>query len=69
MGPWAHPTKVTVTERAQLDPCVAFFVTGDSEKLVCYASATVGEARCRLGRVAAVIDGQRPLRRRTTTEA
>ncbi len=28
------PIKVTVTRRAQLDPCADFFVTGDTEKLV-----------------------------------
>jgi hypothetical protein len=26
--------RVTVTSRAQLNPCAAFFVTGDTEKLV-----------------------------------
>jgi 5-amino-6-(5-phosphoribosylamino)uracil reductase len=51
------PLKVTVTGRAQLDPCADFFATGDTEKLVYCASATVAEARDRLGPVATVVDG------------
>ena len=36
------PIKVTVTSRAQLDPCAAFFATGDTEKLVyCPSDAVV----------------------------
>jgi 5-amino-6-(5-phosphoribosylamino)uracil reductase len=51
------PIKVTVTRRAELDPCAAFFATGDSEKLVYCASEAVAKARGRLGDVATVIDG------------
>src|SRR6476659_5093773 len=45
------PMKVTVTERAELDACCDFFVTGDAEKLVYCATATVTDASDRLGRV------------------
>ncbi len=55
------PIKVTVTGRAQLDPCANFFATGDTEKLVYCASATVSEARDRLGPVATVVDGGQPV--------
>ena len=50
------PIKVTVTSRAELDPCAAFFVTGDTEKLVYCPTDAVAEARCRLGAVATVAD-------------
>jgi 5-amino-6-(5-phosphoribosylamino)uracil reductase len=49
--------KVTVTSGAKLDACANFFTTGDSEKLVYCPSATVDEARDRLGSVATVVDG------------
>ena len=55
------PIKVTVTSRAELDPCAAFFVTGDTEKLVYCPTDAVAEARCRLGAVATVVDGGRPM--------
>jgi 5-amino-6-(5-phosphoribosylamino)uracil reductase len=55
------PVKVTLTRGGQLDPCADFFVTGDSEKLVYCASDAVDEARCRLGPVATVVDGGRPV--------
>jgi 5-amino-6-(5-phosphoribosylamino)uracil reductase len=55
------PIKVTVTGGAQLDPCANFFATGDTEKLVYCASATVSQARDRLGRVATVVDGGQPV--------
>jgi 5-amino-6-(5-phosphoribosylamino)uracil reductase len=55
------PIKVTVTARAQLDPGANFFAVGDSEKLVYCASATVAEARDRLGSVATVVDGGQPV--------
>jgi 5-amino-6-(5-phosphoribosylamino)uracil reductase len=51
------PIKVTVTGRADLDPCAKFFTTGEIEKLVYCASATLAAARSRLGSVATVIDG------------
>jgi 5-amino-6-(5-phosphoribosylamino)uracil reductase len=41
------PIKVTVTSRAQLDPCAAFFATGDTEKLVYCPTDAVAEARRR----------------------
>jgi 5-amino-6-(5-phosphoribosylamino)uracil reductase len=56
------PTKVTVTERAQLDPGSDFFVTGDSEKLVYCASPAVPAARRRLACVATVVDAGEPVR-------
>ena len=55
------PIKVTVTGRAQLDPCANFFAPGDTEKLVYCASTAVAEARDRLGRVATVVDGGQPV--------
>src|SRR5258705_1157659 len=53
------PIKVTVTSRAELDPCADFFVTGDTEKLVYCPTDAVAEARCRLGAVATGVDGGR----------
>jgi hypothetical protein len=55
------PIKVTVTSRAELDPSAAFFVTGDTEKLVYCPTEAVTEARCRLGTVATIVDGGRPI--------
>jgi riboflavin-specific deaminase-like protein len=55
------PIKVTVTGRAQLDACGNFFTAGDAEKLVYCASATVTEARDRLGPIATVVDGGQPV--------
>jgi len=60
-GQHETPMKVTVTERARLDPCSNFFVTGDSEKLVYCASRSVPIARARLGAVATVVDGGEPV--------
>ena len=60
-GQQETPMKVTVTERAELDACSAFFATGDSEKLVYCASRAVPIARRRLGTVATVIDGGQPV--------
>jgi 5-amino-6-(5-phosphoribosylamino)uracil reductase len=62
------PMKVTVTRRAELDARADFFVTGDSEKLVYCASAKLGEARARLGRVATVVDGGHPVDVRRVSE-
>jgi 5-amino-6-(5-phosphoribosylamino)uracil reductase len=62
------PIKVTVTARAQLDACANFFTTGDSEKLVYCASATVAQARDRLGPVATVVDGGQPVDLRRMSE-
>jgi 5-amino-6-(5-phosphoribosylamino)uracil reductase len=55
------PIKVTVTGRGQLDACADFFVAGDAEKVVYCASTAVDEARERLGTVATVVDGGRPV--------
>lgn len=57
----SSPMKVTVTRRARLDACANFFSTGDTEKLVYCSSATVAEARDRLGSVATVVDGGLPV--------
>jgi 5-amino-6-(5-phosphoribosylamino)uracil reductase len=62
------PMKVTVTERAQLDACAEFFATGTCEKLVYCASATVSQARDRLGQVATVVDGGQPVDMRRVSE-
>jgi 5-amino-6-(5-phosphoribosylamino)uracil reductase len=62
------PTKVTVTRRARLDICANFFTTGDTEKLVYCASATVAGARDRLGSVATVVDGGQPVSMRRMSE-
>lgn len=62
------PIKVTVTGRAALDPCANFFTTGDSEKLVYCASATVTDACSRLEPVATVIDGGQPVDMRRISE-
>jgi 5-amino-6-(5-phosphoribosylamino)uracil reductase len=61
LGLGETPIKVTVTERADLDACSNFFVTGESEKLVYCASRSVPLARRRLGAVATVIDGGHPV--------
>jgi len=62
------PLKVTVTRRAQLDPCADFFATGDSDKLVYCASGTLERARQRLGQVATVVDGGQPVDLHHVTE-
>jgi 5-amino-6-(5-phosphoribosylamino)uracil reductase len=64
----ASPIKVTLTGRADLDPCANFFTTGDVEKLVYCASPSVAAARDRLGQVATVIDGGRPVDVRAMSE-
>lgn len=62
------PMKVTVTERADLDPCANFFSTGDTEKLVYCASSNVSEAERRLSPVATVVDGGQPVEMRAMSE-
>jgi 5-amino-6-(5-phosphoribosylamino)uracil reductase len=59
---------VTVTGRAELDPCAAFFETGDSEKIVYCATGAVPVARRRLGRVATIVDGGQPVDLRRMSE-
>jgi 5-amino-6-(5-phosphoribosylamino)uracil reductase len=62
------PVKVTVTERVALDPRADFFATGDTEKLVYCTSGGVLDARTRLGHVATVLDGGRPVDMRRLSE-
>ena len=50
------PHKVTVTRHPHLDPAAAFFSTGDGDKLVYCATASVRRTRERLGAVATVVD-------------
>jgi 5-amino-6-(5-phosphoribosylamino)uracil reductase len=60
-GMQPSPMKVTVTGRADLDACADFFSTGDTEKLVYCPTDNVDRARFRLGSVATVVDGGRPV--------
>ncbi|GAA1405604.1 RibD family protein [Catellatospora coxensis] len=62
------PIKVTVTEKAKLDPGAAFFTAGDAEKIVYCASPRVEHARALLGDVATVVDGGLPVDLRQVTE-
>jgi 5-amino-6-(5-phosphoribosylamino)uracil reductase len=62
------PMKVTVTERAELDPRADFFTAGETEKLVYCTSRRVPDARSRLGPVATVVDGGQPIAMRTISE-
>ncbi len=62
------PVKVTVTERAKLDPCAAFFGVGDTEKLVYCCSETVDAARTALDPVATVVDAGRSVTMRRLSE-
>jgi riboflavin-specific deaminase-like protein len=62
------PTKVTVTERVELDPQADFFATGETEKLVYCTSERVPDARSRLGPVATVLDGGQPVDMRRISE-
>jgi 5-amino-6-(5-phosphoribosylamino)uracil reductase len=55
------PIKVTVTERAKLDPGARFFGIADTEKLVYCSSETVYAAREAFGPVATVVDGGHPV--------
>lgn len=60
-GRSAHPVKVTVTERAELEPEARFFTFGDVDKLVYCTTDGATEARSLLGAQATVIDGGQPL--------
>jgi 5-amino-6-(5-phosphoribosylamino)uracil reductase len=62
------PVKVTVTERAKLDPGAAFFGVGDTEKIVYCSSDTVADARNALAPVATVVDGGLPVTMRRLSE-
>ena len=50
------PAKVTMTGRADLDPCSNFFATGEGEKLVYCPTPVAGRARQRLGHVATIVE-------------
>jgi 5-amino-6-(5-phosphoribosylamino)uracil reductase len=56
-----HPLKVTVTERAKLDPGSRFFTAGTGPKIVYCSSDTVSMAAAHLGHVATVVDGGAPV--------
>jgi 5-amino-6-(5-phosphoribosylamino)uracil reductase len=62
------PVKVTVTERAKLDPCAAFFAVGATEKLVYCCSDTIDAARTALDTVATVVDAGRSVTMRGLSE-
>ncbi len=62
------PMKITVTERADLDVDSNFFTAGEVEKLVYTSTARVRDARARLGPVATIVDGGRPVRMRRLSE-
>lgn len=62
------PMKVTVTERAELDPRADFFTTGEIEKLVYCPRPRVTDARSRLGSVATVVDGGKRVNMHRLTE-
>ena len=62
------PIKVTVTSRAQLNPCADFFTTGDTEKIVYCSTGSLDLARDRLGEVATVVDGGQPVDLRKLTQ-
>ncbi|WP_338751870.1 RibD family protein [Janibacter alittae] len=61
-GRSASPVKVTVSERADLDPDANFFTLGEVDKLVYCARDGVEHARERIGAVATIVDGGRPVR-------
>jgi 5-amino-6-(5-phosphoribosylamino)uracil reductase len=55
------PTKVTVTGGGRLDAGAAFFLSGETTKLVYCASSALEDARRRLGAVATLVDGGQPV--------
>jgi 5-amino-6-(5-phosphoribosylamino)uracil reductase len=64
----AQPLKVTVTNRAKLDPEARFFAVGSGPKLVYCASDTVDMATEHLSSVATVVDAGRPVELRGVCE-
>lgn len=62
------PVKVTVTERADLDPAALFFARGDTDKLVYCAHDTTEKALELLDGVATVVDAGQPVRMRWVCE-
>src|SRR4051794_6981424 len=67
-GMCPSPMKVTVTARAELDACAAFFVAGNAEKVVYCASPAADRARAQLGEVATVVDAGEPIAMRHVSE-
>lgn len=63
-----QPLKVTVTERAKLDPESRFFTAGSGPKLVYCASDTVAMASAYLRHVATVVDAGLPVSLRAVSE-
>jgi 5-amino-6-(5-phosphoribosylamino)uracil reductase len=63
-----QPTKVTVTNRAKLDPEGRFFTAGSGPRLVYCASDTFAMAAEQLSPVATVVDAGRPVELRVVTE-
>jgi len=64
----AQPLKVTVTNRAKLDPEARFFTAGSGPKLVYCASDTVAMGAGELSAVATVVDGGAPVEMRRVSE-
>ncbi|MDQ2881557.1 MAG: dihydrofolate reductase family protein [Actinomycetota bacterium] len=60
-GVAAHPMKVTVTGRGDLDVTARFFTVGDSEKLVYTRDPAVPALREALGHVATVVGAGEPI--------
>jgi len=56
-----QPVKVTLTNRAKLDPGACFFTHGSAPRLVYCASDTVDMAAEQLGSVATVVDAGQPV--------
>lgn len=63
-----QPLKVTVTNRAKLDPGAQFFCVGNGPKLVYCASDTLDMATEQLAPVATVVDGGQPVELRGVSE-
>nr|WP_294695909.1 dihydrofolate reductase family protein [uncultured Friedmanniella sp.] len=64
----ASPTKVTVTAGGELDAGAAFFVAGDTRKLVYCATAALDRTRGAVGALATVVDGGQPVDLRWLSE-
>ena len=63
-----QPLKVTVTQRAKLDPAARFFTVGTGPKLVYCSQDTVAMAAEQLGHVATVVDAGAPVEMRRVAE-
>lgn len=64
----AQPLKVTVTNRAKLDPGCRFFTVGTGPRLVYCASDTADMAAAQLSAAATVVDAGRPVELRRVSE-